>query len=82
MYSGYNFATPLGSSLLSSVQLQRSYDYKKYRMMTIFHPPFNGPAYFRAAWDDTLKIGMTPLDKRGADAGPTVKLYDVGYTTG
>jgi hypothetical protein len=69
----------LASRIVSSVELHTSYNQYKYRMETIFHPPFSGSGYFRAAWDDHLKLYITPLDESGAAAGPTVTLYDTGY---
>jgi hypothetical protein len=65
---------------VSSVEVHKSSHPYKYRMETVFHPPFNGSGYFRAAWDDNLKLLITPLDKNGTEAGPTVVLYDRSYS--
>ena len=61
------------------MELHRSYSTYKYRMESIFQPPFNGSGYFRAAWDDHLIFSISLLDETGADAGPSVTLYNSGY---
>lgn len=64
---------------MSSMELHRNYATYKYRMESIFQPPFNGVGYFKAGWDDQLVVAITPLDEYGADAGPAQTLYDNGY---
>lgn len=70
----------MSSRIASAVDVHRTWSTYKYRMETMFQPPFNGSGYFRAGWDDHLKLDITPLDEYGAEAGPTESLFDKGYT--
>lgn len=78
--AGYGSSTVMSTRIVPSLELYQNWNTYKYRMETIFQPPFNGSGYFRAAWDDQLKIDVTPLDPQGAEAGSKQVLYDTGYT--
>ena len=78
--SGSNSDTVLSNRIVSSLEQHRNWSTYKYRMESIFQPPFNGSCYFRLGWDDSVIFAITPLDENGADAGPTETLYDRGFT--
>lgn len=65
--------------IVPSLDLFKDLDAYKYRMETIFQPPFNGTGYFKVALDDTLKMNVTLLDSQGADTETTHVLYDTGW---
>jgi hypothetical protein len=64
---------------VAGLHLHRNYSVYSVQLDTVLQPPFNGPGYFWAAWDDHLTVSAALLDADGVPGAP-VTVYSQAYS--